>query len=96
MSKGLGKWERTLLDVVARDGYAYPAALADALAGTLPARQAALRAAKTLNTKNLADYWTFRWGTGPKVMICAPGSDQGSLGRPPVPDYRSIKSNTAA
>ena len=96
MSKGLGKWERVLLAAVERDGYAYPAALADTVVGTLAARQAALRAAKTLNTKNLVDYWRFLRFAGPKVMICPPGSDQGSLGRPPVPDYHSFKSMTAA
>ena len=94
MSKGLGKWERALLDAVERDGYAYPAALADAISGTLAARQAALRAAKTLDQKNLVVYWVYRWGAGPRVLIVKPGAAHEK--RPPVPPYQDLYSITAA
>jgi hypothetical protein len=77
MSRGLGKWERLILAEVEKTGFAWVGAVADSVAPTLAAKQAAGRAAQTLEQKRLivtGAYLRGRIGNY-KLLACPPGTN---------------------
>lgn len=81
MSRGLGKWERMILEEVQKSGFAWVGAVADSVAPTLAAKQAAVRAAQSLERKGLIASATYLRGNrdGYKLLACPPGTEMQSL-----------------
>ena len=84
MSKGLGKWELLILSEVEKNGFAWIGAIAESVAPTLSAKQAAVRAAQSLSKKGLIVSATYPRGDREnyKLLACPPGTDMESI--PPI------------
>ena len=81
MSRGLGKWERLILAEVEKTGFAWVGAVADSVAPTLAAKQAAGRAAQTLARKGLIVTGAYPYGPASsyKLLACPPGTNMDYL-----------------
>lgn len=81
MSRGLGKWERLILAEVEASGFAWVGAVAESIEYSLAAKQAACRAATSLEKKGLIV--TAHYSRGDrgnyKVLACPPGTDMQTL-----------------
>lgn len=86
MSRGLGKWERLILAEVQASGFAWVGAVADAVDYTLAAKQAATRAARSLEKKGLVVTGHYPRGDrgNYKLLACPPGTDMEYIPAPAV------------